>query len=349
VALKTGNPADDHLIVTTETVIGRDDDVVAGFFPELPRMPLVLRRRRVASLLPEWLVAHRADIDSLLHRHGAILLRDFHSGSIEFFDEIARALCPELFREYGDLPREGESDQIYKSTPYPADKRILFHNESSHLDSWPMRQLFSCIVAADEGGDTPIVDCRRVHAALRPELVKQFADRGLRYVRNFIDAVDVPWRRFFSTDDPEVVERKLREAGSEFEWRMDGTLRTWRRAAAVLRHPHTDEMVFFNQISLHHSSCLEPAMRNALLGLLGPEGMPRNVFWGDGEPIADTVVDEVREVLDREASSFTWREGDILVLDNMLVAHSRSSFTGDRKVVVALGDMMTARSVATRL
>jgi alpha-ketoglutarate-dependent taurine dioxygenase len=48
--------------------------------------------------------------------------------------------------------------------------------------------------------------------------------------------------------------------------------------------------------------------------------------------------------------AFAWREGDILVIDNMLVAHSRSTFVGPRKIVVALGDMaqMSADAVEIR-
>jgi alpha-ketoglutarate-dependent taurine dioxygenase len=291
--------------------------------------------------LPDWLHRNRAQVDATLHRHGAILFRDFHDGSIEKFEEIALAICPDLFREYGDLPREGESDQIYKSTPYPASRSILFHNESSHLGSWPMRQFFSCLQAADEGGQTPIVDCRRVYRRLRPELVEEFARRRLRYVRNFIDSFDVSWSRFYDTEDPQVVERKCRESGTQFAWGADGTLRTWLVTDAVMRHPRTGETVFFNQLSLHHSSCLDPSMRHALRDLFGEDGMPRNVYWGDGEPIPDDVVTEVREVLDRESVQFPWRNGDVLVLDNMLVAHARRPFTGPRKVVVALGDMMS--------
>ena len=41
-------------------------------------------------------------------------------------------------------PRPGQ-ERIYGSTPYPPDKMILFHNESSHLSSWPLRQFFFCV------------------------------------------------------------------------------------------------------------------------------------------------------------------------------------------------------------
>ncbi len=34
----------------------------------------------------------------------------------------------ELFDEDGDLPRENPGAKVYTSTPYPADKAILFHD-----------------------------------------------------------------------------------------------------------------------------------------------------------------------------------------------------------------------------
>ncbi|AUG80426.1 type I polyketide synthase [Kitasatospora sp. MMS16-BH015] len=320
--------------------IGRISPVRTGFLPGLPQAPLVLEPAVPEVDLAGWLRINREEVDAQLHRHGAVLLRGFHPGSVDRFEEVASAVCPTLFREYGDLPREGGSNRIYKSTPYPEDRSILFHNESSHLHTWPMRQFFSCIVAARAGGETPIVDCRRVLSSLRPELAEEFARRKLRYVRNFIDAVDVSWSRFYGTEDRAEVERKCAEAGESFRWLPDGTLRTWRVADAVLTHPRTGEAVFFNQLALHHPSCLDPDTRQSLEALYGEAGLPRNVRWGDGEAIPDEVVAEVREVMDREALVFAWQEGDVLVTDNMLVAHARRPFAGPRKVVVALGDMM---------
>ncbi|GCD40787.1 type I polyketide synthase [Streptomyces paromomycinus] len=320
--------------------------VKTGFLPGFPQTPLVVEPAGDGADLPGWLSSNKELVESYLHRHGAVLLRGFHKGSVESFEAAAGAVCPTLFREYGDLPREGESARIYKSTPYPADQSILFHNESSHLHTWPMRQFFSCIVAPQEGGETPIVDCRTVYTALRRGLVEQFERKKLRYVRNFIESVDVSWQRFYGTDDPQEVEHKCAEAGMGFEWGPDGTLKTWRIADAVLRHPRTGEPVFFNQLALHHVSCLDPETRASLVELYGESGMPRNVYWGDGSVIEDEVVDEVREVMDRESLAFTWQEGDVLVIDNMLVAHSRRPFTGTRKIVVALGDMMSATEFA---
>lgn len=185
-----------------------------------------------------------------------------------------------------------------------------------------------------------------MYAKLRPELIEQFEKRKLRYVRNFIESVDVSWSRFYGTDDPAEVERKCAEAGVHFAWGSGGTLKTWRVADAVLKHPRSQEKVFFNQLALHHASCLDPETRQALVDLYGEAGMPRNVYWGDGSVIDDDVVNEVREVMDRESLAFAWQEGDVLVIDNMLVAHSRRPFVGPRKIVVALGDMSSPESIA---
>ncbi|MFF1904869.1 condensation domain-containing protein [Kitasatospora sp. NPDC058218] len=326
--------------------IGRISPVRTAFLPGLPRAPLVLEPAVPDVDLVGWLRTNRDVVDGQLHQYGAVLLRGFHQGSVDRFEAVASAVCPTLFRDYGDLPREGESNRIYKSTPYPEDRSILFHNESSHLHTWPMRQFFSCIVAAQAGGETPIVDCRRVLQRLRPELAEEFTRRKLRYVRNFIDTVDVSWSRFYDTEDRTEVERKCAEAGESFVWLPDGTLRTWRVADAVLAHPRTGETVFFNQLALHHPSCLDPDTRQSLESLYGEAGLPRNVSWGDGAAIPDEVVAEVREVMDREALVFTWQEGDVLVTDNMLVAHARRPFVGPRKVVVALGDMMRGHQAA---
>jgi alpha-ketoglutarate-dependent taurine dioxygenase len=31
-----------------------------------------------------------------------------------------------------------------------------------------------------------------------------------------------------------------------------------------------------------------------------------------------------------------WEKGDVLLLDNMLMSHGRSSFTGERKILVSM-------------
>ncbi|HWS54384.1 MAG TPA: condensation domain-containing protein, partial [Pyrinomonadaceae bacterium] len=318
--------------------------VKTGFLPGCEGAPLVCEPALGEVELAEWARLNAATVEASLHRHGAILFRNFKVESVADFERCAAALCRELFSDYGDLPPEGGSRRVYHSTPYPPHKPILFHNESSHMHRWPTKQFFHCVEAAREGGETPIADCRKVYRLLDPRLVERFARKGLLYLRNFTDGLDVSWRDFFKTDDRAAVEDYCRRAGIEFRWKPDG-LRIRQRCPAVVRHPKTGEPAFFNQIQLHHVSCLEPEVRRSLESLFGEEDFPRNVSYGDGSPIEDSVVAEILGVYRGVAVAFPWRRGDILMLDNMLVAHARNPYAGPRKIVVAMGEMFDAAGV----
>jgi alpha-ketoglutarate-dependent taurine dioxygenase len=66
--------------------------------------------------------------------------------------------------------------------------------------------------------------------------------------------------------------------------------------------------------------------------------LPYNTYYGDGQPIEDSVVEELREAYRQETVAFPWQPGDILMMDNMLVAHGRNPFTGPRKILVGMGE-----------
>ena len=44
----------------------------------------------------------------------------------------------------------------------------------------------------------------------------------------------------------------------------------------------------------------------------------------------------LREAYSQEKIKFQWQKGDIMMLDNILTAHSREPYKGERKVAVAM-------------
>jgi alpha-ketoglutarate-dependent taurine dioxygenase len=294
--------------------------------------------------LAKWLQANKESVADKKFRHGGILFRGFGLNSPQEFEHAAASICTELFAEYGDLPREGVARNVYSSTPYPEDKSILYHNESSHLGSWPATISFFCSIAPIEGGATPIVDCRKVYEGLNASVRQKFAEQGLLYVRNFCRGLDVSWQRFFGTDSRAAVEESCHRQGMTCEWTSGGSLRVKRRSRAVLQHPKTGEMSFFGQVQLHHVHCLDPDVQRSLLSIFRPEELPRNVYYGDGSPIEDSVIDHIGETYEKYAVRFKWMQGDLITLDNMLIAHGRDPFSGPRKIMVALGDLVDGLS-----
>lgn len=162
------------------------------------------------------------------------------------------------------------------------------------------------------------------------------------YMRNYIEGLDVSWQSFFKSNDRAAVEEACRQAGMAYEWLHNGTLRTRQVCQAVATHRTTGEATFFNQIQLHHVSCLEPAVRETLLSMYAADELPRNVYYGDGEPIEDSLVQDICELYRENAVNFSWQVGDVLMLDNMLTAHGRNPYVGSRRIVVAMAQMEAA-------
>lgn len=289
------------------------------------------------------LQAHLQEIQQLventLHKTGGILFRGFDTGSETAFQEFARSFgSPLLNYEFGSTPRTALKEGVYTATEYPSHQVIPLHNEQAYTLSWPMKIWFHCITAAQSGGETPIADSRKIYNLISPSIRQRFEDKKLRYVRNYGNGLDLPWQSVFATDDKMQVEAFCKQNNIYFEWKNADELRTSQICQGVARHPRTQEMVWFNQAHLFHVSNLQPHVREALLAVVEEQDLPRNVYYGDGSPIEESILAEIRSVLDECTVKFSWQAGDVMMLDNMLTAHGRSTFSGPRKVVVAMAE-----------
>ena len=321
-----------HVATTPEAM------VAASRLPEGTELPVVLRPNADGVDLAAWIAESRDRVESWVESRGGVLLRGFAVPTAEYFERVAQAFFGELMEyTHRSTPRREVSGRVYTSTEYPADRSIPLHNEMSYTRSWPMRIAFFCAQPAASGGATPIADSRRVFQAIEPAVRHRFVDKGVLYARNYSRGLDLPWEDVFQTDDRAEVERFCREAGIEVEWKADGSLRTRQVCQGAARHPRTGEMVWFNQAHLFHISSLDSEVRELLLEEAGEENLPRNAYYGDGTPIEEEALAHIREVLDREAIPIRWQSGDVLLLDNMLVAHARDPYTGPRRVLVAMG------------
>ena len=303
-------------------------------------LPLLVEPAVEGMDLADWAAHHRSFLESRLHEHGAILFRGFDIDNPPALERFAAAVCSELFNENGEHPRESVSGNVYTPVFYPRDQRLLLHNENSFNQRWPRKILFACATPPESGGETPLVDSRAVYQRLGPDLRRQFEERRVLYMRNYgYEGIGLPWQDVFQTDDPAEVERKCREAAVQWEWRGAALLRTLAVRPAVIEHPVTREKVWFNQAQHWHVSCLDPEIRASMESLFAPQDLPRNCFFGDGSPIEDETMREILRVYDELEVSFPWQRGDVLLVDNLMTAHGRNPFTGERKILVALGDM----------
>lgn len=304
-------------------------------------LPLVIEPAAQDLDLADWAAANLDFLNDRLLHHGAILFRGFGITSAARFERVAGSLCSRLYSDNGEHQHDRLSGNVYTPVFYAPEKHLLWHNENSFNHRWPAKILFCCTRPAAVGGETPLVDSRRVYERVEPRLRQRFEDRGVLYTRNYGAGVGLDWQSVFQVTEPEEVEKRCAADGFETEWKGDGVLRTSCVRPAAVQHPQSGEMSWFNQAQHWHVSCLEAEVRRSLESSYAEEDLPRNCYYGDGSVIEDSVMEEILGIYGELEVSFPWHRGDVLLVDNVLAAHGRNPFTGERKILVSMGDMKT--------
>jgi alpha-ketoglutarate-dependent taurine dioxygenase len=277
-----------------------------------------------------------------LDRAGAVLLR----GPVLREDAAELALSvidDELLDDaFWSTPRSKVGGKTLTATEYPSPRTIHLHSEMAYMKVWPRFVAFHSIVVADEGGETTICNIDTVSDELGDRLVP-FAAKGVTYRRTFQKGIDIAWQHAFQTTDPADVEEVGRRLGMTLEWQSEDALITSHTAQGTI-NAQDGRPIYFNQSHLFHASSLDPEARTAIEELYGVERLPRQAFYGDGTPIAQDDIDAIRASFERHQTGMHWREGDVLILDNMRFAHGRLPFKGSRRLHVAMARQQDGRN-----
>lgn len=222
----------------------------------------------------------------------------------------------------------------------------------AYLPTYPKLAAFFCQQAAETGGSTTICDMRRFHQRVPSETLSKLKERGVRYVYNYrdpdhgtgIETEDLwhrTWPDAFGTDDKAEVEAIIRGKGLEFEWLKDGSISTIYNAPGVIAHPQSGEEIFFNSVPALtvSSSNVDPEairQQEEAYKTNGLEARAITLTHADGSEIDAESIEELFDIFDELEVAFPWHNGDIMIVDNISVAHGRDRFTGKRNIQVAL-------------
>jgi hypothetical protein len=305
--------------------------------------PLVITPRVSGVHLPGWLRLKRDDARSLLAKHGALLFRGFDVTTPEALQAVAAELHDQAYVPTGEHPSLDDAGSLYTPVRHAADVSIPSHNENSHLDCWPIKITFCCVIAPASGGVTTLADSAAVLRRLSSDLVNRVAEHGILYQRVFGGGLGLSWEEAFRSADRAAVERRCGTSGYEYQWLAGNRLRIrWRRPGLVM-HPASGIRVWFNQVTHFHTRMLAADLRGMLSSLLPADELPRNCWFGDSQPISDDMVDEIREAYAASELGVPWQAGDVLTVDNMRLAHARTPYTGERSLLIALGEPSDTR------
>ncbi|MEV6813965.1 TauD/TfdA family dioxygenase [Micromonospora sp. NPDC051296] len=305
------------------------------------RLPIITGEGGEAE---SWVAANRDALRSAVAEQGAIMVRGLGIADIAEAAAVSKLLADRLLSEReGFAPRDRYDEGVYSSAMWPPEQPMCMHNEVSYALEVPRLLIFSCLTAPVGGGATAVSDTRAVLAALPQDLVERFARTGWLLTRSFNDLIGVPWSDAFGTADRQEAQAYADRQRIELTWGDEGSLRTRQHRHAVVRHPESGERCWFNQIAFLNEWTMEPAVREYLVAEFGADGLPFNTFFGDGEPLDETIVTAINDAYERHTVREPWQAGDLMLVDNVRMAHSREPYEGDRDVVVAMADPVRLR------
>ncbi|MFX1706732.1 TauD/TfdA family dioxygenase [Chitinophaga sp. CC14] len=307
-------------------------------------MPLVISSLQPKGDLVSWMNANKEVFETDLVKHGGILFRGFNISTSLDFKEFMNCFntdpLPYLFRSSPRKELSSDIRNIYLSTTYPQERPINMHNETSYSRVWGRKIVFCCLVPAEKGGETPLADSRLVLSDIPPELLTRFRETGVKYRRNLSEGLGMPWQEVFQTTDKEVVLGicKRNDITCVFRGRNDAVIE-WVKPA-VYRHPVSGEELWFNHVLFFNKYA-----RYEEVGLDGDSYLPEDylssdTFFGDGSDISYNQYRSIWEAYEKNKVVFSYQQGDIIFLDNMLTSHGRNPYSGERIIATAIIEAM---------
>ena len=312
-----------------------------GFFEENRTLPLIVEPVDPSISLKKQMAHLKNDLEWLKARmteFGALLFRGFATKTTDDFQAMLEEMEVAMMPYVGGVGLRGAPVQsmIYKSTNFPSHLDLHVHNEAMYHNDYPRTIIFYCLIPAAKGGATPLADSRNVYNKVRPDIRQRFEDKQVTYIRYLPNGEGQ-----FLTGWPAIFESKQAVADHclknniDHRWLHDDILELRQVMPAVMSHRTSGVPCWVNQATIFHQSFWSRYMGVIEAGL-ADECYPTNVAYGDGSPISEEDIKHIEQCWASEYRSFPWQQGDVLFVDNELVAHGRYAFEGEREVQVVL-------------
>ncbi|KAH8657864.1 hypothetical protein BX600DRAFT_60604 [Xylariales sp. PMI_506] len=301
-------------------------------------------------------LAESGEIFRDVRQHGgAVLIRGLPINTPQEYSDIAHAFGFPAHEEVGRPPiRTILAKNVKTANEGPPELPIWPHNEYGWSTINPSWLTFSCLDVPKSGGETPVISSIGLAAALKkqaPEFVEKLLRLGVKYVYRYglEDVVSTTGTSVLGAygqhvkpgDDSETfrkkVEEEVRRHSNIFEWHEDGSLSVTHIVPIIRNHEETGLTTWFGNLtsawgrSKFHGAT-EPPYRG------DDDSYHPPPLYGDGTKIENKYLDLALSLAESSQVLVKWQKGDLVLIDNYAVMHSRCAWVGKRTVLAALWD-----------
>ncbi|KAI3978126.1 hypothetical protein MKX01_012957 [Papaver californicum] len=177
----------------------------------------------------------------------------------------------------------------------------------AQVPEYPSKLFFYCEEEPENGGETPIVLSHVIYEKMKvrfPEFVEKLDKNGLIYTR-ILGAEDDP-------SSPIGRGWQAARLGMKLEWTEDG-VKTVMGPIPAIKYENKGPQ-----------------------DLDGRSDPVKAVTFVDGTPLPSDVIHECLKLLEEECVASPWQKGDVILIDNLAVLHSRRPFNPPRRILASL-------------
>tara|TARA_B100001989_G_C24550217_1_gene473924 strand:+ start:2166 stop:4013 length:1848 start_codon:yes stop_codon:yes gene_type:complete len=265
---------------------------------------------------------------------GAVLFRDFEMNQ-HIFESGVNNFNLKYYNSVGSAaPRSHISGSIYTANDSPPSEKIPMHHEMAQNLIPPSYIFFQCETPSKTLGETPIVNSKKLASfiKIKHSHIYEKLKKGVYYTRimprkdNPESALGRGWENTFGKNDKIQLENFLEESNMKFEWMENDALKVKTSLVPAIRKCHrTNKETFFNSIIAAYTGWNDDLNVGE-----------KSVQCYDDEYIEPYFIKDLLNYIEKEKIQFKWKKGDVLMIDNTIMMHSRNTYVPPRKLYTTI-------------
>jgi len=334
-----------------------------------------LQETSVSSLI-KWIKENQQQVREQVDLQGGVIFKGFSIGSAAEFEQVAKAFDPSLsnLNPFDAIICTWPTQYTYEVASPSIKKSIYplsFHNEDSFLPRVPTTIMFYASEPAPVGGETLLVDSRKVYESLPDKIKKKFISKYIQSKLILPEAVFLANSRV--PKNRNNIEIAAKAFGAEKVVRLPGKMLQFEfTTPTIIKHNST--FIWFNV--LHQTSLINQAINiwqayncirkgflnkirsylliGALLIRAGKTFVLKSFSkdkemhaysLANGEKVSMLELIQINIAYWKNAIAIPLQKGDLVLLDNRLVAHGRMPYAGRRVLLSCVGSHIKTESI----
>ena len=319
------------------------------------------------DILAQWIKENDKFIKEKISTYGIILFRDFKIKEASDFEKIALSIDSDLCdsHPFDDGPRVWLTKYVYEASVSKIEKApnpLPFHNEDSYTPYVPSNLMFCSIKPAMKGGESLMVDCRKVLQDIPEKTKKKFLNKEVQLQIILDDSTFLVNSRI-QKNDSEIYKfakkygaLKIKRLGNKTEFLF--------KVPAIINHNNTP--IWFSRA--HQASILSYiidiwntikyqklsfdtfGLISTIFNCVGKfvkfkvmDMLQGNQNWCRlNDNVNISVLDQIRinKAFWKNAMILSLKKGDVLFLDNRIIAHGRMPYKEKRILLSCMGSLV---------